>query len=61
MFPHVSHIHYPEIAPIVERTAQEFGYNYNTHPTFMGALASHIRRLKELGNMDPALVVLTPS
>ncbi len=61
LFPHVSHIHYPKIAPIVERTALEFGYNYNMKLTFMGALVSHVRRLKELGNMDPAMVVLVPS
>lgn len=61
LFPHISHIHYPKIAPIVERTANEFGYSYNMKPTFRDALASHVRRLKELGNMDPAIVVYTPS
>lgn len=61
LFPHVSHIHYPKIAPIVERTAKEFGYSYNVQPTFLSALASHIRRLKELGNMDPSKVVYSPA
>ena len=54
LFPHVSHVHYRDIAPIVEKTAKEFGYTYNMKPTFIGALASHVRRLKELGNMRQA-------
>ena len=49
LFPNVCHIHYRNISPIVEQTAKEFGYTYNLKPTFLKALASHIKRLKELG------------
>ena len=49
LFPHICHIHYRKIAPIVEKTAKEFGLSYNLKPTFMAALKSHIQRLKELG------------
>ncbi len=49
LFPHICHIHYRKIAPIVERTAKEFGLSYNLKPTFLAALKSHIQRLKELG------------
>ena len=49
LFPHISHVHYRKIALIVERTAHEYGYAYNLKPTFGQALASHVRRLKELG------------
>jgi linoleoyl-CoA desaturase len=49
LFPNICHIHYRKIAPIVQRTARQFGFNYNLKPTFMNALRSHIRRLKELG------------
>lgn len=49
LFPNICHIHYRKIAPIVERTVKEFGYIYNLKPTFINALHSHIRRLKELG------------
>jgi linoleoyl-CoA desaturase len=49
LFANISHIHYPRIAPIVEKTAQEFGLVYNLKPTLMAALSSHRRRLKELG------------
>ena len=49
LFPNISHVHYQKIAPIVERTAKEFGYTYNLKPSFAKALSSHIRRLKVLG------------
>ena len=49
LFPNISHVHYHKIAPIVERTAHEFGLSYNLKPSFVNALRSHIKRLKELG------------
>jgi linoleoyl-CoA desaturase len=49
LFPNICHIHYPKIAPIVEKTALDFGIAYNTKSTFLNALKSHIKRLKELG------------
>jgi linoleoyl-CoA desaturase len=50
LFPNTCHIHYKKIAPIVERTAREFGISYNQKQSFNEALLSHINRLKELGN-----------
>lgn len=49
LFPNICHVHYRKIAPIVERTAHQFGLTYNLKPTFFNAFASHVRRLKELG------------
>lgn len=49
LFPNICHIHYRKIAPIVERTAKEFGFYYNLKPSFVDAIRSHVRRLKELG------------
>jgi linoleoyl-CoA desaturase len=34
LFPNICHIHYPKIAPIVEKTALDFGIAYNTKSTF---------------------------
>lgn len=51
LFPNICHIHYPAIAPIVESTAKEFGFQYNLEPTIFRALVSHARRLKELGTL----------
>lgn len=49
LFPNICHVHYPSIAPIVKQTAEEFGIPYLENPTFGGAIASHIRILKEYG------------
>ena len=49
LFPNICHIHYRDIAPIVEKTALEFGFAYNLKPSFTAAFLSHARRLKELG------------
>jgi len=56
LFPQICHVHYRKIAPIVEKTAREFGLSYNLKPTFFAALKSHIRRLKELGMPAPSPV-----
>ncbi|MBO0936012.1 acyl-CoA desaturase [Fibrella sp. HMF5335] len=49
LFPQVCHIHYPAIAQIVKQTAQEFKLPYLENPTFLSALVSHYRLLKQLG------------
>jgi linoleoyl-CoA desaturase len=49
LFPNICHVHYKAIAPIVERTAKDFGVAYNQNRTFLSALGSHVRVLKALG------------
>ena len=49
LFPNTCHLHYRKIAPIVERTAKEFGINYNLKPSLVAAFISHAKRLKQLG------------
>jgi linoleoyl-CoA desaturase len=49
LFPNICHIHYKKLAPIVEKTAEQYGIPYNLKPSFRNALLSHIYRLKELG------------
>lgn len=51
LFPGVCHTHYPKIAPIVRRTAEEFGLPYNEQPTFTRAFCSHLRLVKQFGNL----------
>ena len=57
LFPTISHIHYAAIAPIVEKTAKEFGLKYNSNRTFAIALVSHFKRLKELGRIKEVAIV----
>ena len=50
IFPHISHIHYTDIAKIVKKTAQEFNLPYNEYKTTRSALFSHFKHLKQMGN-----------
>ncbi|MBL7964676.1 MAG: acyl-CoA desaturase [Flavobacteriales bacterium] len=61
LFPHICHVHYRAIAPIVERTAEAHGIRYNSKPTLWIALGSHVRRLQELGRPKLAPVVVQRS
>jgi len=59
LFPTICHVHYPEIAPIVESTAKEFGITYHYHRTFIAAIGSHFRALIKFGAIphpDEAIV-----
>ena len=49
LFPNICHVHYKKLSAIVKKTAEEFGVPYYSEPTFFGALASHVRMLKQLG------------
>ncbi len=49
LFPRICHIHYPQIAHIVQSTAAEFNLPYNVHKTFYSALRSHYAFLKRMG------------
>lgn len=49
LFPGMCHVHFPQIAGIVETTAKEFGLPYNSIPTFAQALQEHLFLLRKLG------------
>lgn len=49
LFPHICHVHYRELSPIVKATAEEYGIPYYEHPTFYRALKSHFTLLHRLG------------
>jgi linoleoyl-CoA desaturase len=53
LFPQICHLHYPALAPIVERTCGEFGVRYSAHPTLGSAIAAHYRHLRALGTRAP--------
>ncbi len=53
LFPGVCHIHYKDLAGIVERTAAAYNIPYNLKPSFSAAFLSHLHRLKELGFEHP--------
>ena len=49
LFPRVSHVHYPAIAPVVRATCERFGLVYLEHRTLFQALRSHAVMMKRAG------------
>ncbi len=50
LLPHICHIHYPKIAPILAEVCAEFDVQYNVYPTMTEALAANYSLLKTLGS-----------
>ena len=40
LLPHICHLNYPRLAPIVRATCEEFGIRYNCYPTWREAFAA---------------------
>ncbi len=49
LLPHICHLNYPRLAPIVRATCEEFGIRYKCYTTWREAFASHLRVLRLLG------------
>ena len=49
LFPQISHVHLRKIAPIVKKTAKEFGIPYRSKTTYWQAIMLHTNMLRELG------------
>ena len=55
LLPHICHLNYPRLAPIVAATCEEFGIRYNCYATWREAFVSHWRELRLLGRAaEPA-------
>lgn len=50
LFSHISHIHYPKIAPIIQEVCNKYGITYNYYPSVRQAFVSHVRHIRYLGN-----------
>jgi linoleoyl-CoA desaturase len=50
LFPGISHVHYPALAPLIEETCREFGVRYMAHKTLRASVASHFRWLRRMGS-----------
>jgi linoleoyl-CoA desaturase len=53
LFPKISHVHYPAIAPIVREVCDELGLTYRVQPSMWGALRCHVNKLRDLGRPEP--------
>ena len=49
LFPHICHLNYPRLAPIVRATCEEFGIRYTSYSTWREAFTCHLRELNLLG------------
>jgi linoleoyl-CoA desaturase len=49
LFPHICHIHYPALSPLVEKTCREFQIRHTSNETLGAAVSSHFRRLRRMG------------
>lgn len=58
LFPRICHVHYPQIASIIEQTAKECGVPYHHYPSFLSALASHMRLISKLGHKTSGTAIL---
>jgi fatty acid desaturase len=59
LFPGVCHVHYVDIAPIVEKTCKEFDIPYMKYDTFPEAVQGHWRALDKFGSTKDALAAAT--
>ncbi len=50
LFPRVSHVHYAALAPLVEETCRDHGVRYRVQPSFLAAVRSNVRWLRQLGS-----------
>jgi len=57
LFPHVYHVHYKNLAPIVHSTMTDFGLPYHVQPTFFRAVLEHTKMLKKLGRETTVFTV----
>jgi len=57
LLPHICHLNYPRLAPIVRATCEEFGICYNCRPTWRQAFVEHWRELRLLGRSSELVTV----
>ena len=49
LFPHISHVHYPALSPLVEATCREYGLAFREHPSLLAGFWAHVAWLRVLG------------
>ena len=49
LLPHICHLNYPRLAPIVRATCEEFGIRYTRYSTWREAFTCHLHELSLLG------------
>ena len=62
LFPLVSHVHDPKLAPIVDEVCAQYGLERKSYPTLAAAISSHARFMHTMGQppLRSAAVVVHP-
>lgn len=55
LFPHISQLYYPEIAPIVKEVCEEYGVRYNLIDSIWGMMRAHVNRIVMFGDEELVL------
>ncbi len=55
LFPQICHVHYRQIAKVVEETCREFKRRYLVNESFLAGIASHFRWLRQMGRAGAAV------
>jgi len=50
LFPCISQVHYPAIAPLVREHCKQYNITYHVLPTFWDAFKAHLRYLSIMGH-----------
>jgi linoleoyl-CoA desaturase len=53
LFPKICHLHYANLAPIVESVCAKFRVKYSSHRTLRSAISSHFHWLRRMGRGEP--------
>lgn len=51
LFPHICHVHYPQLTPILKEVAAKHGLPYRSKKYLIGAVFSHFKLLKRNGEI----------
>ncbi len=54
LFPKVSHVHYPALAPRLEQVCRAHGVRYRAHPSLWAAISANVRWLRRMGQPPAA-------
>jgi linoleoyl-CoA desaturase len=54
LFPEIAHAYLPDIAPIIEKTAAEYGVPYHKRTSLLSAIGAHYRLLRHFGQPPKA-------
>jgi linoleoyl-CoA desaturase len=53
LFPHICHVHYPQLTPILIEVAEKYNYPYRSKKYLLSAVFSHFKLLKRNGEQIP--------